>query len=173
MNTAEANTATSARRRHRAAVARRVAGHEAAAALEWDALDRAPGWLALPDPEFATFQRRVGAVLQGRALRLWIDGPRIAAARAALGAPFLAKLLAQPDSVSIPVGLVSVPPIDRAEQVAPMLHAAGAAVLLASLPHGPLRRAAAEALAPATASPMAHELAAALVERARMLGAAA
>lgn len=168
MNIAASNT-----RRHRAAVAERLAGHEAAAALDWDTLDRAPAWLALADAEFAAFQRRVGAVLQARALRLWIDGPRIAAARAALGAPFLARLLAQPDSVSIPVGLVGLPPIERAQQVAPLLQAAGAGVLLASLPHGPLRRAVTEALAPASASPMAHELAAALVERAGMLEAAA
>ncbi len=158
-------------RGHRAAVARRLAAHDAAAALDWDQLGRAPAWLALPDAEAATLQRRVGAVFQARAIRLWIDGPRIAAARAALGEGFLARLLALPDAVSIPMELVSVPRAESAAQVAPRLQATGAAVLLASLAHGALRRAAAALLAPAVASAMAPDLAASLVERALALAA--
>ncbi len=157
-------------RRHRAAVARRLAGQPAAAALDWDGLGRAPGWLALAEDEFTGFQRRVGAVFQARAIRLWIDGPRIAAARSALGERFLARLLALPDAVSIPMELVNQPRPESAAQVGPLLQACGASVLLASLPHGTLRRAAAALLAPAAPSAMAPELAATLVERAGALG---
>ena len=87
---------TSAVRLRRAAVAERLlsSAPEAAAALDWDALDRAPAWLALPDPAFAAFQCRVGAVLCGRSLRMWIDRGRIDAAQGVLGATFLRALLA-------------------------------------------------------------------------------
>ncbi len=165
------STTPAQQRRHRAAVARRLAGHDAAAALDWDQLSRAPAWLALPEADAAVLQRRVGAVFQARAIRLWIDGPRIAAAQAALGEGFLARLLALPDAVSIPMELVSVPRAEHAAQVAPRLQATGASVLLASLAHGALRRAAAALLAPAGASTMAPELAATLVERALSLAA--
>lgn len=159
-------------RRHRAAVARRLIGRapDAVAGLDWDACDRAPAWLALDDDDLASFQCRVGAVLCARALRLWIDGPRLAAARAILGDGFLAQLLAQPDSASIPLGLVGAPRIDHAAQVGPALQAAGASVLLASLAHGPLRQAVGVMLAPAAPSTMTHELADTLVARAQALG---
>lgn len=139
---------------------------EAVADLDWDALDRAPDWLALDDVALAAVQCQVGAMLCARSLRLWIDGPRLAAARDLLGEPFLAALLAQPDTASIPLGLVNVPRIDSAAQVGPALQSAGASVLLAALPHGPLRQAAAVAFAPTGASAMSHELAASVVERA-------
>lgn len=158
-------------RRHRAAVARRLVERapDAVAALDWEACERAPAWLALGADELTTFQCRVGAVLCARALRLWIDGPRLAAARALLGESFLAQLLAQPDSASIPLGLIGAPRIDSAAQVGPALQAAGASVLLASLAHGPLRQAVGVMLAPAAPSTMTHELADTLVARAHAL----
>lgn len=165
------NAAPALQRRHRAAVARRLADHEAAAALDWDLLGRAPDWLALPEEDLAAFQRRVGAVFQARAIRLWIDGARIGAAKVALGEGFLARLLALPDSVSIPMELLGVPRAETAAQVAPLLRDSGAAVLLATLSPGALRRAAAALLAPASASSMAAELASTLVERTRSLAA--
>ncbi len=165
-------TAAAQMRAHRAAVARCLIERapDAVAALDWEACERAPAWLALGDDELATFQCRVGAVLCARALRLWIDGPRLAAARAILGERFLAQLLAQPDSVSIPLGLIGAPRIDSAAQVAPALQSAGASVLLASLAHGPLRQAVGVMLAPAAPSTMTHELADTLVARAHALG---
>lgn len=159
-------------RRHRAAVARRLIERapDAVTALDWEACERAPAWLALDDDALASFQCRVGAVLCARALRLWIDGPRLAAARTILGETFLAQLLAQPDSASIPLGLIGAPRIDSAAQVGPALQAAGASVLLASLAHGPLRQAVGVMLAPAAPSTMTHELADTLVARAHALG---
>lgn len=144
---------------------------EAVAALDWPALDRAPDWLALDVDALAAFQRQVGAVLCARAMRLWIDGPRLAAARELLGTPFLAALLAEPDLAAVPMGLVPVPRIDAAAQVGPALQAAGGSVLLAAMPHGPLRTAAGAALAPVVASSMAHELAESIVAQAKALAA--
>lgn len=165
---------SAAARLHRAAVARRLlaSAPQAAASLDWDALGRAPAWLALSETEFGTFQCRVGAVLHGRALRLWIDRGRLAAAQAALGAPFLRQLLAEPASASIPLGLAACAEIESPAQVAPLLREAGAAVLLAALPEAALRDALGAALAPVTASPMATELALTLVARAETLSAA-
>ena len=162
---------SAASRLHRAAVAERLlaSAPQVAASLDWDALGRAPAWLALPDAGFATFQCQVGAVLCGRALRLWIDRGRLVAAQAALGAPFLRRLLAEPDAASIPIGLVACPEIDAPTQVELVLRLAGASVLLASLPTGVLRQAIGAALAPATASTMAPELAVTLVARAGSL----
>lgn len=164
---------SSALRLHRAAVAQRLlaSAPQAAAPLDWDALGRAPAWLALPESAFATFQCRVGAVLHGRALRLWIDRARLTAAQAALGAPFLRQLLAEPESASIPIGLVAGAEIESPAQVEPVLRQAGAAVLLACLPDGLLRDALGAALVPVTASPMAAELALTLVARTEALAA--
>src|SRR5207244_226909 len=73
------------RRARRAMIAHRLMAKaaDAAAVLDWETLDRAPGWLGLPEGALALCARRIGAVLCAPALRLWIDGPRIAAARAA------------------------------------------------------------------------------------------
>ena len=63
---------TAVLRLRRAGVAQRLlaSAPQAAAALDWDTLARAPAWLALPEDDFATFQCRVGAVLCSGALRL-------------------------------------------------------------------------------------------------------
>jgi hypothetical protein len=161
------------RRRQRAAIAQRLVpkAPEAMAALDWDTLARAPAWLALPPAALASFECQVGAVLCARALQLWIDGARLAAARAALGEGFLAALLALPEEASISPALVACPQIDVAAHVVPLLQASGSSVLLASLPHGALRHAACAALAPAQPSTMAPELAQTLVARAQALAA--
>jgi hypothetical protein len=145
-----------------------AAAPEAAGSLDWDTLDAAPAWLALSDPELMVLARQVGAVLCAASLRLWIDGARLGAARAALGAPFLQALQALPDTQVLPRNVAPCPRIDSAEQVAPMLRSSGLGVLLASLPSGPLRRAA-TALLGSTASTMAAALAQALVTRAQTL----
>jgi len=159
------------RRRRRAAIARRLLDRapEAAATLDWDTLDRAPAWLAWSDGALAQFQRQIGAVLCAPALRLWIDGARLAAARAALGEPFLQALLAQPDLPAMRGDACGQARIDSAERVASSLQAAGAAVLLATLPEGPMRRAAGAAIEPALQLAMAPELARELVARAATL----
>lgn len=172
MNVSSASAAsTTTRRGMRAAVAQRLLAKASAAVepLDWDALDAAPAWLALPEAELATLQCRVGAVLCAPALSLWIDGPRLSAARAALGETFLAALLAQPASASIPTDLVASPRIDSAALAGLQLRSAGAAVLLASLPHGALRRAAAIALAPGASSTLSQGLAQSLVAQAQAL----
>jgi len=165
---------SAALRQHRAGVAERLmaTAPQAAASLDWDSLGRAPAWLALPEAGFAMFQCRVGAVLCGNAIRLWIDRGRLAAAETALGADFLRALRSQPDSASIPIGLVACPEIDSASLVAPVLRVAGASVLLASMASGVLRDTIGAALAPVTASTMAPELAATLVVRAQALSGA-
>jgi len=158
------------RRQRRAAVARRLlaAAPDVAASLDWETLDSAPAWLALSDAELMVLARQVGAMLCATSVRLWIDGARLGAARAALGAPFLQALQALPDAQLLPRNVAPCPRIDAAEQVAPMLRTSGLGVLLASLPNGPLRRAA-TALLGSTASTMAAALAHALVSRAQTL----
>jgi hypothetical protein len=168
----DAADATS-RRRLRATVARKLlaAAPDAAAALDWDALDAAPSWLALPDTELMVLARQVGAVLCASTMRLWIDGARLGAARAAVGAPFLHALLALPEAELLPRNVAPCPHIDAAEQVAPQLRGSGLAVLLASLATGSLRRTASAAFGTA-ASSMAPVLAQSLVTRAQKLVAA-
>lgn len=165
-----ADAATSARRRRTTLAARLI--HQApalAAALDWDTLDSAPAWLSLPDDQLAALQCRIGALLHMRAMQLWIDGARLGAARTALGEPFLSGLLAQPEAAAVPTGCLNLPCIDTAMQVAPLLRATGASVLLASLRPGPLHSAAAALLAPATTAEMHAELAQTLIARAAPL----
>jgi len=168
----EATGDAGSRRRHRATIARRLlaAAPHAAAGLDWDTLDAAPAWLALGDAELMVLARQVGAVLCASSIRLWIDGARIGAARTALGASFLQALQTLPDTQVLPRNVAPCPRIDSAEQVAPMLRTSGVGVLLASLPGGPLRRAAVATLG-STASAMAPALAQALVARAQSLTA--
>lgn len=162
------------RRRRAAAAARLVAGApEALAELDWDALDQAPAWLSLPDPALATVQRQIGALLHAPQIRLWIDGPRLGAARGAVGEAFLQALLAQPEAPPLPGDVAARVRFTDADQVRTQLQIAGASVLLASLPQGPLRRAVAAAMAPTAASPMADELARSMVARVQALSAPA
>jgi len=158
------------RRRRRAAVARRLlaVAPEAAAALDWEALDAAPGWLAMSDTDLMVLARQVGALLSAASIRLWIDGARIAAARTALGGPFLQALQALPEAQVLPRNVAPSPRIDSAEQVAPLLRTSGLAVLQASLSNATLRRAAASMLGN-HASTMAPALAQSLVARAQTL----
>jgi hypothetical protein len=159
------------RRRRRAAIAARLVagGADSLAAVDWETIENAPAWLALPDNRLATLQRQIGALLYAREIRLWIDGARIGTARNALGEPFLQALLAQRDLVAFPQDTGARRRIDNAEQVAPHLQMAGAAVLLASLPQGPLRRVVAAAMAPTAAAPIGSELAQSLIARAQAL----
>lgn len=159
------------RRCLRAAVAERLMAHAPAAAaeLDWDALDAAPAWLAWPEAQATALQCRVGALICAPTIRLWIDAPRLAAAARVVGTEYLQALLALPDQQVLPRDLADCPRIDCPEQVAALLRAAGAAVMLAALPVGPLRRAVSSTLAPITASPMAGALAESLVARAQRL----
>jgi hypothetical protein len=154
------------RRRRRAAVAALLLERApaAAATLDWDALDAAPAWLAQPGAALDSLACRVGAVLCGPALRLWIDTGRLTAARAALGDAFLRALLAQPDLPGAP----PAPRIASAAQVSASLQAWGAAVLLATLPAA-LRGAAAAALPHPAPLPIDAATAQALVGRAMAL----
>ncbi|NRF67257.1 hypothetical protein HLB44_09705 [Aquincola sp. S2] len=170
---AEAATrlATAALRHRRATLAQRLMDLAPAAveAVDWDALDRAPDWLALPDAAFLILQARLGALLHLPAMRLWIDGPRLVAARALLGEAVFGDLLLQPES-AMPFGLTPLARIESAAQVGPRLRAAGVAVLLAALPQGALRDAVCRALAPVEPARMTPELAETLIVRARALG---
>lgn len=167
-----ARDAREARRRRAAVAARLVAGDaEAVSAIDWDELDRAPAWLALAAPKLATLQRQVGALLYAAQMRLWIDGPRLGAARAAVGDDFLHALQAQHDLQAFPPDAGTLPRIDAAEKVATRLQVAGASVLLASLSPGPLRDALGTAMAPTAAAPMAAGMAQSLVARAQALAA--
>jgi hypothetical protein len=162
---------TRERRRRRATIAARVlaSGADAISAIDWDMLDKAPAWLALADAKLATLQRQIGALLYASEIRLWIDGGRLAAARATLGEPFMQALLAQRDLQAFPQDAGARPRIDSAEKVATHLQVVGAAVLLASMPQGALRRVVTVAMAPTAPAPIALELAQALVARAQAL----
>jgi hypothetical protein len=168
---APVHTTAAQLRRRRAAVAQRLLAQapDCVDTLDWQALDAAPEWLGLPDPEFARLRARVGAVMCVASLRLWIDGARLAAARTAVGEAFLKNLLAQPATPMNPLDLAAQPRIDVAGQVHTLLQLAGSSVLLAALPSGLLRRAACAALTPALPSTMAAELARSLIARATAL----
>ncbi len=159
------------RRRRRAAIATRLvaSGADALSALDWQMLETAPAWLALPDAKLAVMQRQIGALLYAPEIRLWIDGARIGAARATVGEGFFQALLAQRDLAAFPQDTGTRRRIDQAEQVAPHLQMAGAAVLLASLTEGPLRRVVTAAMAPTAPAPIAAELAQSLIARAQSL----
>jgi hypothetical protein len=159
------------RRHRRAAMAARLlqSGVEDLAAIDWDALDAAPAWLALPAAELATLQRQVGALVYAAQIRLWIDGARLAAARAALGEPYLDALLAQPDLHAFPADAGAHPPAATADKVPVRLQVAGAAVMLASLPQGALRRVVSAAMAPTAAAAMVSDQAQSLIARAQTL----
>jgi hypothetical protein len=162
------------RRRHRAAIAARLlaSGADAAvAAIGWQLLETAPAWLALPDAKLATLQRQIGALIYAPEIRLWIDRPRLNAARAALGEAFMQTLLAQRDLLAFPQDTGIRPRIECAEHVPTHLQVAGASVLLASMPKGPLRDAVSAAMAPTAAMPMGNEMAQSLVARAQALAA--
>jgi hypothetical protein len=165
-----------ARRRRRAALARRLqaADPAASAAVAWADLDGAPAWLALPDLELTRLALRTGALRHAPLLRLWIDAPRLAAARAAVGARFFDSLLVLPEAqLPLAPDLTPGAAIGTVDQVAPVFRSAGQAVLLASLPAGSLRRAMTACWAPVEACGMAVELAGMLVARIEALAARA
>jgi len=199
-NSAEATRPRAQQRERRAAIAQRLVDLAPAAvdAIDWDALDHAPDWLALPDAAFLILQARLGALLHLPAMRLWIDGPRLAATRVLLGEAVLDDLLSHPESAmpdagprprlgpaaaagGAPLsserpgdgcfGLTPCVPIESAAQVGPSLRAAGVSVLLAALLPGAVREALCRGLAPVQPARMARELAETLIVRARMLGA--
>ena len=161
----------SVRRRHRAAVAEQLMARapQMVEALDWTGLDAAPEWLGWTPERLDALQLQVGGLLLAPELRLWIDAPRLAAAARALGALTLHALLALRNGEVLPRDVATTPQIERAEQVAPALRAAGASVLLATLPSGELRQAAALLLTPVRPSPMAGALARSLVTHALQL----
>jgi hypothetical protein len=166
-----ARLSPAALRERRAAIAQRLLDLAPAAveAIDWDTLDRAPDWLALPDASFLILQARLGALLHLPAMRLWIDGPRLAATRVLLGEAVLDDLMSHPES-AMPFGLTPCARIESATQVGPALRATGVSVLLAALPRGPLRDALCRGLAPVEPSRMTPELAETLIVRARLMG---
>lgn len=161
------------RRRRRSAIAARLlaSGADAMSAIDWEMLETAPAWLALPDTKLATLQRQIGALLYAPEIRIWIDGARLNAARAVLGDTFMKTLLAQRDLHAFPQDTGTRPRIDSAEHVPTHLQVAGASLLLASIPQGALRRAVGAAMAPTAAMPMACEMAQALITRVQSLAA--
>jgi hypothetical protein len=151
---AVARLSPAALRERRAAIAQRLLDLAPGAidAIDWDTLDRAPDWLALPDASFLILQARLGALLHLPAMRLWIDGPRLAATRVLLGEAVLDDLMSHPES-AMPFGLTQCVRIESATQVGPALRASGVSVLLAVEP-----------------SRMTPELAETLILRARLMG---
>jgi hypothetical protein len=174
------------RRERRARIAERLrrGAPVAAATLGWEALDAAPDWLGVSDEALLLWQRRVGAVFCAPALRRWIDARRVQALRGAVGDAFYRALLRAGDplqAAALPAGLPDWPQgqaeggsagaVDPAA-VAPLLRGCGAAVLVCTLPHGALRHAVSQALAPLAELMMPAPHALALAERALQLGTA-
>ena len=159
------------RRERRAAIAQRLIdlAPRAVEAIDWDALDQAPDWLGLPEASLLILQARLGALLHLPAMRLWIDGPRLAATRALLGEAVLDELLSHAEPAP-PLAATPTAPIESAAQVGPSLRAAGVSVLLAALPPGALRDALARGLAPVRPAPLSCQQADALIVRARRMG---
>ncbi|HSI56252.1 MAG TPA: hypothetical protein VLA16_01765 [Ideonella sp.] len=159
-------------RRHRAQVATQLLAEapQVAAALDWAALGQAPDWMALAGDARQLFVRRVGSVMLAPALRLWIAATPVAAARAALGASWWRQLLQRDGWPAMPAQAAAWPADTALDEagVSGLLHGAGAAVLLATLPHGALRHAASQWLAPVAAllmpAPAAHTLLALAVQ---------
>ena len=138
----------SEQRRLMAACASRIldAGDDLCQRLSWQTLSHCPDWLGLPDSIFASLQRRLGAIVYASQIRLWIDQPRLAAARDAVGAPWLHRLCSQREIVPLPMQGFDREPIDHAGQVVGALSRAGAALLTANIAPGPLHEAFAAAL---------------------------
>lgn len=166
MTAVAASSAGATARAQRAALARELLhkAPQAAAALDWETLSQAPGWLALPETERAHFSRRVGSVMLAPALRLWISAPRVAAAREAVGADWWAALQSHNEWPALPAGMATWPDGGDAANVGELLRMAGASVLQALLPHGALRHAAAALLAPAAPFVMPAQQAQAVVQ---------
>ena len=162
---------TRERRRRRATIAARVlaSGADAISAIDWEMLDKAPAWLALPDAKLATLQRQIGALLYasrsgcGSTVPAW---PRRAARSATPSCRRCSRNATCRHSRS---DASARPRIDSAEKVATHLQVVGAAILLASMPQGALRRVVTVAMAPTAPAPIATELAHALVARAQTL----
>jgi hypothetical protein len=144
-------------RQLRACVARRLLEDAPVEArtLSWAQLDAAPAWLALERDELLALARRCGSVLAAPALRLWIAGPMRELARAALGVPWWRALRSAQDWPALPAGLPPSlsdwPDVRTPEALSQRFTEAGAAVLLAGLPHGSLRHAASRRLGPVAA----------------------
>jgi len=130
----------SEQRRLMAASASRMldAGDELCLHLDWYTLSQCPDWLGLPDPVFASLQRRLGAIVYAAQIRLWIDQPRLSAARQAVGAPWLHRLCSQRAILPLPMEGFESESIDKPEQVVGALSRAGAALLAANIAPGAL-----------------------------------
>jgi hypothetical protein len=144
-------------RQVRARVARRLLEDAPveARSLTWAQLDAAPPWLALERGELLALALRCGSVLAAPALRLWIAGPLRELARAALGVPWWRALRSAQDwpplPEGLPGGLSDWPDVSTPAGLSQQFTEAGAAVLLAGLPHGSLRHAASRRLGPVAA----------------------
>lgn len=144
-------------RQLRARVARRLLDDAPVEArtLTWPQLDAAPAWLALERAELQVLALRCGSMLAAPALRLWISGPLRELARAAVGAPWWRALRSTPHLPPLPAGLPASladwPQVSTPEALAQQFTEAGAAVLLAGLPHGAMRHAASRRLGPMAA----------------------
>ena len=144
-------------RQLRARVARRLLDDAPveARSLSWAQLDAAPAWLALERAELLALALRCGSVLAAPALRLWIAGPLRELARSTLGVPWWRALRCAPDWPSLPdglpAGLADWPEVTTPQGLGQQFTEAGAAVLLAGLPHGSLRHAASRRLGPVAA----------------------
>ncbi|MDT9000946.1 hypothetical protein RQP53_16840 [Paucibacter sp. APW11] len=143
-----------------------------ARSLSWAQLAGAPDWLALDSAALQQLMLRCGSVLAAPALRLWIAGPARERARAVLGVAWWRQLRAQPDwpslqtgpGTGLPAALDGWPGEVAPEALAQQFREAGAAVLLASLPHGALRHAAARRLGPVAAWVMPQPTAGAVLQ---------
>lgn len=146
---------------------------------EWQVLDGAPCWLGLESADLQRWLCRIGAVFCAPALSLWIDARRTRAARAAVGAAFMDRLMAAQDLPS-PAGIAPLPNggeamlrgQDAAAAIEELLRATGAAVIVNAMGRGALRQAVSGALTPIAELVMPAAHAGRLLQRAVEIAAA-
>lgn len=155
------------RRTRRTQAAELLAAHKwpatgPAESLTWGMLLDLPKWCYWPPSHREHLVLVVGALFAAPAMRLWIEAKRIETARAVVGADAFDRVMAHE---LLPH---AAPQLPADEDIRELLQAAGASVLLSSLPHDCLREGLAPLL-PRPAGTLPHTVAAALTRDALAL----
>lgn len=104
----------------------------------WDVVDRLPAWCLLGIDDRQHLQRVCGALYLSPEIRFWIGKPLLLALRYQLGEPILSRILAHADDMQLPreplrLQIPNVSSVIKPDQLEPVLLAAGATVLTATV----------------------------------------